>query len=212
MHTFAKNWLSILLVLLFSLVLILGFFLYGTATNYAEAISVCLIFSIFLLLVLLIPLEAFISDLVGRIIHHIFSDLRDILLDRLDRGHNALYKFGVIFRFALFILGAAVILHGLIVTFIDKLLPCQPLLPELVDTPLDTKVLAKCPFTEPLTEIISGDLRDVSANANNFAPVLLEYVGLFMDNLYFGIAIAFASGLPRQLWSRLAIAMLTSIE
>lgn len=207
MHDGGDKWLLILTLLLL-LVLGLGLFLYRSATNLAEAICGCMVFSVFLLLALLIPLEILISDLVGGVIYYTLSELGNMLLAPFDRWYNTLSKTASILRYAFFFLSLAVILYEtLFIIIAENLPPCQSVLPKLIETPFDTKFLSKCPFTKPLTKIVSGDLNDIPTNANNLLSVLIEYVDLFqMDILSFGIAVAFASGIPRQLWGRLFVA------
>lgn len=210
MHNGRDKWLLILILLLLP-VLVLGLFLYRSATNLAEAICGCMVFSIFWLLALLISLEIIICDLIGSLIYYTLSDLGCILLAPFGRWYSTLSKIAGILRYVLFILGLVVTLYGTVFIVAENLPHCQPVLPKLIETPYDTKLLSKCPFTKPLTKVVSEDLNDIPTNANNLLSVLTEYMNLLTESLYLGIAVTSASGIPRNLWGKLFVSMLITL-
>jgi len=53
------------------------------------------------------------------------------------------------------------------------------------DSIYDTKLLKKCPYTEPLTKIIPANDKEIDKSAQNLLPVIGEYIDLFTQNLSF---------------------------
>jgi hypothetical protein len=213
-----RGWLMILTLLLL-LVVALGLFLYRTATSLAESISGLFVFYIFLMLALLIPLEILVSDLIGRGVWYTLSELGNVLLTTFEwferRIYDELCYVGRIASLAVFVAGFIAALYGAFETGLqvsEALAPCEPVFARLIETPYNRKLLSKCPFTEPLAKIVSDDVNKVYTNSNNLLPVLIKYMDLFTETFYLGVAIIFASGIPRRLWRRLLISLFATVS
>jgi hypothetical protein len=89
----------------------------------------------------------------------------------------------------------------------ERLIPCEAVYRELFNAPCDAKLLARCPFTAPLANLVLRDMGDLSVRAGSLLDVTLEYLGLCTDLTYLLLVAVLLSGLPRRLWQQIAFSL-----